>query len=33
MGHKEKVSIVEKYDRWPLYLIFLKCYHYSHPMA
>ncbi len=33
MGHKEKVSIVEKYDRRPLSPIFFKCYHYSHPMA
>jgi hypothetical protein len=30
---EEKVSIVEEYDKWSLYLMFLKCYHYLHPMA
>jgi hypothetical protein len=33
MGHKERVSIIEKYNRWSLSLMLLKCYHYSHPMA
>jgi hypothetical protein len=33
IGCEENVSIVEKYDEQSLYLMFLKCYHYLHPMA
>ncbi len=32
IGHEEGVNIVEKYDRWSLYPMFLRCYHYLHPM-
>jgi hypothetical protein len=32
IGH-EKVNIVKEYDRRSLYPMFLKCYHYLHPVA
>jgi hypothetical protein len=32
MGHEEGVNIVEINDRRSLYPMFLKCYHYLHPM-
>jgi hypothetical protein len=33
ISHEEGLSIVEKYDKWSLYPMFLKLYHYSHPMS
>jgi hypothetical protein len=33
IGYEKKVNIVDKYDRRSLYLMFLKCYLYLHPMA
>jgi hypothetical protein len=32
-SYEEKVNIVEEYHRRSLYLMFLKCYHYLHPMT
>ncbi len=33
IGHEKNVSIIEKYDRWSLYLLLLKYYHYLHPIV
>jgi len=33
VGREEGVSIVDEYDRGILYPMFLKCYHYLHPMT
>ncbi len=33
IGYEKGVSIVEEYDRQSIYPMFLKCYHYLHPMA
>jgi hypothetical protein len=32
IGHEKGVNIVERYDGQSLYPMFLKCYHYLHPM-
>jgi hypothetical protein len=33
IGHEEGVNIVEEYDKQSLYPMFLKKYHYLHPMT
>jgi hypothetical protein len=33
INRKQVVSIVEEYDQWSLFPMFLKCYHIFHPMA
>jgi hypothetical protein len=33
VGRKERISIVDEYDRRILYPMFLKCYHHLHPMT